>query len=215
MPFCERARELGVDIICAHKGLTYVVDTGSPRDLGPAARAFPDLTFVAYHSGYEMPFGDNPPEGPYTEETADVGVNRMVTTMKQAGLPPGSNVYAELGSTWFCLVRRPREAAHVLGKLLVAYGEDNILWGTDSTWYGPTQQILDAFRAFRIPPELQDEFGYPELTPQIKQKILSSNAAALYGIDLDDVARTVADDDLAWARAVIAQYEAAGGSVLV
>ena len=27
----------------------------SPRDVGPAARAFPDLTFVVYHSGYEQP----------------------------------------------------------------------------------------------------------------------------------------------------------------
>lgn len=28
----------------------------------------------------------------------------------------------------------PLEAAHVLGKLLLAVGEDRILWGTDSVW---------------------------------------------------------------------------------
>jgi hypothetical protein len=35
-------------------------------------------------------------------------------------------VYAELGSTWFLMLRRPREAAHVLGKLLFAVGEDGV-----------------------------------------------------------------------------------------
>ncbi|HIE94782.1 MAG TPA: hypothetical protein EYQ83_18695, partial [Acidobacteria bacterium] len=48
---------------------------------------------------------------------------------------------AELGSTWFCLIRRPDEAAHVLSKLLLAVGEDNVLWGSDSIWYGPTQRF--------------------------------------------------------------------------
>src|SRR4029077_16764599 len=35
----------------------------SPRDIGPAAAAFPDIAFVVYHSGYERdPDGT---EGPY------------------------------------------------------------------------------------------------------------------------------------------------------
>ena len=82
---------------------------------------------------------------------------------------PHSNVYAELGSTWFLMLRRPREAAHVLGKLLLAVGEDRILWGTDSVWYGPPQSLIDAFRAFRIPESMQEEFGYPELTIAVQE----------------------------------------------
>jgi hypothetical protein len=68
-------------------------------------------------------------------------------------------------SMWFLMPRRQREAAHVLGKLLRAVGEDRILWGTDSIWYGPPQFLIDAFRAFTVPPRFQEEFGYPALTP--------------------------------------------------
>jgi len=59
-----------------------------------------------------------------------------VRTGVTAVLPHGGNVYAELGTTWFLMLRRPREAAHVLGKLLVALGPERIVWGTDSAWYG-------------------------------------------------------------------------------
>jgi predicted TIM-barrel fold metal-dependent hydrolase len=72
----------------------------------------------------------------------------------------------------------------VLGKLLLAVGENRVLWGTDSVWYGPPQPLVDALRAFTIPGWMQEEFGYPPLTPAIKAKILGGNAAALYGLDL-------------------------------
>ena len=99
-------------------------------------------------------------------------------------MPPGANVYAELGSTWYLMLRRPTEAAHVLGKLLLAVGEDRILWGTDSVWYGAPQPLIDAFRAFHIPERLQEEFGYPEFTDAVKAKILGLNAARLYDVEV-------------------------------
>jgi uncharacterized protein len=98
----------------------------------------------------------------------------------------------------------------VLGKLLNAYGEDNVIWGSDSIWYGSAQQLIDAFRVFQIPEEMREEFGYPELTESIKQKVLSLNAAKLYGIDLDAVRHSVRNDDLAWARQILADYNAQG-----
>jgi hypothetical protein len=70
-----------------------------------------------------------------------------------------------------------------LGKLLFAFGEDNVLWGTDSIFYGSPQGQIDAFRAFQIPADLRDRFGYPELTRGVKAKILGWNAASLYGIE--------------------------------
>src|SRR5207237_2414345 len=172
-PSLERVRALGPRAVATHKGLggpvpDASVAAASPRDIGPAAAAFPDVTFVVYHSGYERNPGGQ--EGPYDPEAAPpaAGVDRLVRTLAGAGIGPDGNVYAELGSTWFLILRRPREAAHVLGKLLVALGPDRILWGTDSTWYGSPQPLIDAFRAFTIPESMQVEFGYPGLTPETK-----------------------------------------------
>ena len=208
--FLETARALDVRLVCAHKGISQLVPTGSPRDVGPAARAFPDIDFVIYHSGYEFPTGDTAEEGPFTEATANVGVNRLVKSLRDARIPPGSNVYAELGTTWFCLIRRPEEAAHVLGKLLLAVGEDNVLWGTDSIWYGPSQVAIDAFRAFQIPAALRERFGYPELTPARKAKVLGLNAARVYGIDPGEARQRNAHGDTAWVQAALREYTASG-----
>ena len=107
-------------------------------------------------------------------------------------------MYAELGSTWYLMLRRPVEAAHVLGKLLRAVGPDRIVWGTDSIWYGSPQPLIDAFRTFEIPERMQAEFGYPALTVETKAKILGVNARSVYGITDDDVARAVADRTRDW-----------------
>jgi len=210
LPFLERVRASGVRRVCVHKGISQLVPTGSPRDVGPAAAAFPELDFLIYHSGYEIPLPGVPREGPYTEATSGDGTNRLVASLRAAGLPPGANVWAELGSTWFCLIRRPEEAAHVLGKLLLAVGEDRVLWGTDAIWYGPSQPALDAFRAFQIPAAMRERFGYPELTPRVKAKILGENAARVYGLDLAEVRARTARDDLAWVRAAAAEWRARG-----
>lgn len=208
VPFIEKAVEVGVPLICAHKGISALVDNGSPRDVGPVAKAFPQVDFLIYHSGWEVPTSDAPEEGPYTEETRGVGVNRLLHSLRASGVPRGANVYAELGSTWFGLIRRPDEAAHVLGKLLLELGDDNVLWGTDAVWYGPSQVAIDAFRAFRIPRSYQEEFGYPELTPERKAKILGGNAARVYGLDLGEARRRAETDDLAWVKRAL---EESGG----
>lgn len=197
LPFLERVRETGVRLVCAHKGISRLVDNGSPRDVGPAARAFPDIDFVVYHSGYEMPVDGAPPEGPYRPD--GVGVDRLLTSLDVAGVPAGANVFAELGSTWFCLVARPVEAAHVLGKLIARLGEDNVVWGSDAIWFGSPQPIIDALRTFTIPEAMCDEFGYAPLTDAVKRKIFAGNAARLYGYDLAAVERLKADRDRTWA----------------
>lgn len=213
-PFLQRARETGVRIVCAHKGLTFGTNTGwdgpsSPKDIGPAAKAFPDINFIIYHSGYETRQGDQE-EGPYSEEVSHSGTNRLITSLKETGLEPGSNVYAELGTTWYLIMAHPREAAHVMGKLLSTFGEDNILWGTDSIWYGSPQPLIDAFRAFQIPEEYSQRYGYPQLTPRAKEKILGLNAARLYGMDPQKVRAAARNDDLAWVKAALEEYSAKG-----
>lgn len=177
--FLDHLVTIGTPILFVHKGLSNQARFGSPEDVGPAAAAHPEVAFVVYHSGFEV----DRREGPYTQETADIGVNRLVKSVDGAGLPPGANVYAELGSTWWHLLRRPDEAAHVIGKLLAAFGEDNILWGTDSIFYGSPQGQIESFRAFHIPVEMRERFGYPQLTTRAKEKILGWNAARLYGVE--------------------------------
>jgi hypothetical protein len=209
--FLDEAERLAVPLVCAHKGIAMLAAAGSPDDVGPAARAHPNVHFVIYHSAYETPDdAGGEQEGPFTDETAHVGVNRLITTMRDHGLGPDDNVSAELGTTWFCVLRRPEAAAHVLGKLLLAFGEDNVIWGTDSIWYGPNRPVVDAFRAFQIPERMREQFGYPELTAEVKAKILGLNAARLYGIDADAARGRRRTDDLGWIQAARAEFERTG-----
>ena len=173
--FLDRVRETAVPVVAVHKG--FGNRFASPADVGPAAVANPDLSFLVYHSGFQPGVF----EGPY--DPSGGGIDRLIASVELVGLGAGGNVYAELGSTWFNLMRDPTQAAHALGKLLVAFGADNILWGTDSIWYGSPQGQIEAFRAFQISEELQEQFGYPALTDAVKAKILGGNAAALHGID--------------------------------
>ena len=154
-------------------------EMSSPSDMGKAAKANPDLTFLVYHSGFQP----GVKEGPY--DPAGQGVDRLIKAHRDAGLPRnGGNLYAELGSTWRYFMGRPDEAAHVMGKLLATFGEDRIIWGTDSIWYGSPQDQIQAFRAFQISPEYQEKYGYPALTPEAKRKIFGLNAARVYGLDV-------------------------------
>jgi hypothetical protein len=91
-------------------------------------------------------------------------------------------------------MRDPDQAAHLLGKLLKTFGEDRILWGTDSIWYGSPQDQIQAFRAFEIARELQDRHGYPALTPAVKRKVFGLNAAGVYGLRPDAVRRKLGSD---------------------
>jgi predicted TIM-barrel fold metal-dependent hydrolase len=199
-PFLERVRASSAPVVAVHKGIggpipAASVAAASPRDIGPAAAAFPDVTFLVYHSGYERdPDGE---EGAYDAD-APTGVGRLVRSLETAGVGADANVYAELGSTWYLMLRRPVEAAHVLGKLLRAVGPNRIVWGTDSIWYGSPQPLIDAFRAFEIPERMQEEFEYPALTVETKARILGVNARSVYGITDDDVARAAADRTRDW-----------------
>jgi hypothetical protein len=177
--FITKCIELGKPIICVHKGFSQRGPYASPDDIGPAAKAHPDAQFVVYHSGYEP----GRVEGPYADDRASSGVNRLIKSMRENGIGPNQNVYAELGSTWWTLMRSPNEAAHLLGKLLVNVGEDNVLWGTDALFYGSPQDQIQSFRAFQITAEFQERYGYPTLTDDIKRKVLGRNGLRLYGVD--------------------------------
>lgn len=183
--FLDQVRRVGPPIVCVHKGFSSVGGgyPADPVDIGPAATENPDIDFVVYHSGYEA----NVTEGPFDAERPNAGIDRLISSVREAELGPGSNVHAELGSTWRSVMSAPDQAAHVLGKLLVTFGSDNVVWGSDSIWYGSPQDQIQAFRAFEITEEFQERFGYPALTAEVKNKILGINAARLYGIEPEHV----------------------------
>jgi predicted TIM-barrel fold metal-dependent hydrolase len=160
-------------------------EMSSPRDVGRAARANPDLTFLIYHSGFQP----GVKEGPYDPEGK--GVDRLIRAHREAGFKRNDgNVYAELGACWRYFMGRPDEAAHVMGKLLDTFGEERILWGTDCIWFGSPQDQIQAFRAFEISPEYQERFGYPALTAEAKKRILGLNAALVYDLDVAGLKRS-------------------------
>jgi uncharacterized protein len=125
----------------------------------------------------------------------------LIKSVEDNGIGRNANIYAELGSTWRFVMRDPTTAAHLLGKLLKHIGEDNVLWGTDSIWYGSPQDQIQAFRSFHINPVLAEAHGYPELTPVLKQKVFGLNGARVYGIDVPQRRRKTDADPIGTRKA--------------
>jgi len=196
IPFIEKGRELGIKVVCSHKGFPLPFLPAKrhelPTDVGPVAKRFPDVAFIIYHSGFDP----NDVEGPYDPANAERGVNCLIKSLEDNGIKPNSNVYAEIGSTWWVLMRKPLQAAHVLGKLLKHVGEDRVVWGTDSIWYGSPQPQIEAFRAFEISEELREKYGYPALTKELKAKIFGLNAAVPYKVDPKEIRQALPKDEV-------------------
>ena len=198
--FVEKARKTGVRNICIHKGLDFgpkSYEHSTCRDIGPIAKQFPDMNFLIYHSG----FVSSKPEGPYDPQRTD-GIDALVTSLEGSGIKRNSNVYAELGSTWrFLSMRDPDSAAHAMGKLFKYVGEDNVLWGTDSIWYGSPQDQIQAFRTFQISEALRDKHGYPKITPQLRAKVFGLNATRPYQLAADELRKFTERDKVAQSKA--------------
>src|SRR6266545_1033255 len=107
-PFLERARQIGIKIVATHRGIGSGTDPGSwthlysPRDVGPAAAAAPDIKFLVYHSGWQSGVAEDHPFN--IADAAPQGVDRLIKTVVDSALGPSGNLYAELGTTWFNLM---------------------------------------------------------------------------------------------------------------
>jgi uncharacterized protein len=191
--FVEKARALGVKTICVHKGLPFgrqSYEHSQCSDIGVVAKRFPDVNFLVYHSGFVTGVA----EQPYDESGRRDGIDTLIASLRANNVAPASNVFAELGSTWRFLMREPEQAAHALGKLIRYCGEDNVLWGTDSIWYGSPQDQIQAFRTFQIAPQLRERFGYAEITPSLRAKIFGLNAAKVYGLRPEEIKKYTRTD---------------------
>ena len=199
LPMIEQARRLGVRNICVHKGIPLSsrgLQFAGCRDIGPVARRYPDMNFIVYHAGFQ------PAKGEFAYNAAQPsGIDELVNSLQANGIAPNANVYAELGTTWRLVMRNPGVAAHLLGKLLRHVGEDNVLWGTDSIWYGSPQDQIQAFRAFQVAPELRERHGYALLDAALKRKIFGGNGARVYGLKPDELRPKLRKDAVGKARA--------------
>jgi uncharacterized protein len=195
--FIEKARKLGVKTIAVHKGLPFGAHSyehSQCSDIGVVAKRFPDVNFLVYHSGFVT--------GVWEEDyqPGKDGIDTLIQSLQKNSVSPGSNVYAELGSTWRFLMRDPQQAAHALGKLIKYCGPDNVLWGTDSIWYGSPQDQIQAFRTFQIAPALREKHGYAEITQELRAKIFGRNAAKVYGLSADEIKKYTSRDSVSRER---------------
>ncbi len=182
-----KGKKPGFNNICVHKGLAPGPPDprrGHPDDLPRAVRDWPRLNFITYHACIQPNFFLADTLGDVKAGQLRGGVPDIRWTTEYAQLVQDlPNCYAEIGTTWASsVVTFPTIAAHILGQLLKFLGEDRVVFGSDSVWYGSPQWQIESLWRFQIPQELREKYGYPELTEQARRKILGLNSARLYGI---------------------------------
>ena len=163
-------------VICTHKGLafngTFDSSKFSPRDMGPIARMFPDITFYTYHSGYDGEL-QLPYAGDEKVNSSNRGVDAFIKSLRENGvdaqrnIPRGlehgntSNMYAELGTAWWNVMNDASQAVHLLGKLITHVGPRRMVLGTDCIWYGCPQSQFVMMRALQFSDEAKELYNLP------------------------------------------------------
>jgi predicted TIM-barrel fold metal-dependent hydrolase len=194
-PFYEKALKAGINTICIHKGLlppdyeksfAGVWEYATVNDLGKAAKDWPQMNFVVYHSALRA-FLELPDQALAEFEQS----GRIKWTSDLADIPEKygvSNVYGELGTSFAnSAVANPRFSAALVGTLVKGLGADHVIWGTDSVWYGSPQWQIEALRRLEIPEDMQKKHGFQPLgsaNSAVKQMIFGLNSARLYRINL-------------------------------
>ncbi len=186
-PAYEYSRKIGIKNICVHKGLPlpgWEVEHSSPKDVEKAAKDFPGLNFLIYHAGFKGVRDAMPAvESGFRSNTNIPWVSDLCAMRKRN--PKMKNVYMDLGTTFgMTVITQPLLCAYMLGLMIDAFGEDHVLWGTDSIWWGSPQWQIEAFRRLKMPEDLMKRFGFKPLTDKVKEKIFGLNSARLYGIDV-------------------------------
>ena len=194
-PFYEKAVKAGITTICIHKGLlppdyeksfAGVWEYATAWDIGKAAKDWPQMTFVVYHSALRAFL--ELPEQAWTE-FEQTGRIKWATDLAEIPARFGvNNVYAELGTSFAnSAVAHPKFSAALLGTLIKGFGVERVLWGTDSVWYGSPQWQIEALRRLEIPEDMQKKHGFAPLgsaNSAVKQMIFGTNAARLYRLSL-------------------------------
>src|SRR5204862_3593857 len=193
-PFYEKAVKAGIKNICIHKGLfapgaekqyPHLLPFADVRDVGKAAKDWPQLNFVIYHSGYRW-IGAKPADG--MAEFDQTGRSSWVSDLAEIPEKYGvTNVYGDLGQLFaWTAAAEPRLAAALMGMLVKGLGADHVVWGTDAVWTGAPQSQIEGLRRHEIPEDMQKKYGFAPLGPAdspVKTAIFSGNSARLYGLE--------------------------------
>ncbi len=218
-PFYEKIVKAGIPTVCIHKGLLPAdYETSWPNvwqhntvwDVGKAAKDWPQINFVIYHSALRA-FLETPEAA--LDEFQRTGRIKWATDLAELPAKLGvANVYAEIGTAFAnSAVASPRFAAALLGTLVRGVGADHVLWGTDSVWYGSPQWQIEALRRLEIPEDMRRQHGFAPLGPAdglVKSAIFGGNAARLYRVEVRSALGQITRDRIA---ALKAEYVAAGG----
>ncbi len=195
-PFYEKILKAGQNIVCVHKGLyppsteqqfPHLVPYAKVDDVGKAAKDWPQIRFVIYHSAYRWGSGGNAAAGmAQFERTGRVEwVNDLAEIPEKFGV---SNVYGDLGQIFAqSTVIEPRLCAAMMGILVKGLGTDHVVWGTDAIWTGAPQWQIEALRRLEIPEDMRKRYGFAELGPAdgaIKRQIFGETSAKMYNYDI-------------------------------
>jgi predicted TIM-barrel fold metal-dependent hydrolase len=212
----EKFLKAGLVNVCVHKGLfppsmaqrfPHLLPYCDVRDVGRAAKDWPQLNFIIYHSGYRFAGGGKVDEA--WAQFQQTGRIEWVTDLAEIPAKHGvANVYADLGQIFAqSTVADPRVCAAMLGQLVKGLGADHVVWGSDAVWTGSPQWQIEALRRLEIPEGVQTTYGFAPLGPAdgpVKRAILGENNARLYRYERR---AALATDRLA---ALKAEYEQAG-----
>jgi uncharacterized protein len=193
-PFYEKIAKTGIKNVCIHKGLFAPgVEEKFPKlrpyadvsDIGKAAKDWPQLNFLVYHSGYRW-VGGSPSDG--MAEFDQTGRSSWTSDLAEIAEKYGvTNVYGDLGQLFaWTAAAEPRLAAALMGILVKGLGPERILWGTDAVWTGAPQWQIEGLRRLEIPEDMQKKYGFKPLGPAdgpTKTAVFSGNSARLYGLE--------------------------------
>ena len=167
----EKMVKAGIKNVCVHKGLFPPgIEKQYPNlrgfadvaDVGQAAKDWPQLNFIVYHSAYRHVGGDPKQALAEFERTG-----RISWTSDLADIPAQygvSNVYGDVGQLFATtLVAEPNVCAALMGTLIKGLGVDHVCWGTDALWTGAPQWQIEGLRRLEIPEAMQKKFGYAPL----------------------------------------------------
>jgi predicted TIM-barrel fold metal-dependent hydrolase len=141
-----------------------------PLHLDAAARDFPQINFVCEHFAY-----------PWEADLIAVAwkhKNVHICCTYLAAMLPWAP-----GPMW-----------HAVGRALRDLGSARqLVWGSDWAFWTERNVAgqIAALKEFQIPEAHRQEWGYPEITPQVRDALLGGNAARLFGLVPADAALAI------------------------